>query len=206
MAVAHIRRFRRVGFGEDQMPNDAESGRFSFDHKAVNAVPAVEADHQRIVLKDAVHLTSAGLQPFVGDVTGKRASLTVMQTNQIWRIGQNKIDSIIGHASHELNAITQEKTGHERYSSGYRGRQETGQADRGILHRGEDMPRKQLEGRSSEKGEAWCILAPGSGYLRAERGGGGGGGGATSFTEDVEYTFGVTIIRRALGDEPRTIF
>ena len=106
------------------MADDTESGRFPFGHKAINAVPAVEADHQRIVFEDAVHLTAGGLQPFIGDVAGQRASLTVAKTYQIWWVGQNKIDGVVGNASHELDAVTQEKTGHKRYSSGYRGRQE----------------------------------------------------------------------------------
>ncbi len=109
MAVARMRRFRRVGFGESRMPTTLDPAAFHSTIKRSTPLPAVKADHQNSS-KDAVHLTSAGLQPFVGDVTGKRASLTVMQTNQmLWRIGQNKIDSIIGHASHELNAITRRK-------------------------------------------------------------------------------------------------
>jgi hypothetical protein len=41
--------------------------------KAIDAVPAVKADHQRIFFEDAVHLMAGGLQPFVRPVSGKRA-------------------------------------------------------------------------------------------------------------------------------------
>lgn len=75
VAVAHIGGLRCVGFGENQMTNNTEPGTFPSGHKTIDAVPAVETDHQCVFFEDAVHLIAGGLQPFVGFATGNTASV-----------------------------------------------------------------------------------------------------------------------------------
>lgn len=112
MAITDIGRFGRVSFGEYQMPDHAESGTFPRGHEAIDAVPAVKTDHQRVFFEDAIHLIAGGLQPFVGLVTGNTAAGTVTEADQIWRVCQNEIDSIIRQRGHNTHAVTQNKTGH----------------------------------------------------------------------------------------------
>ncbi len=70
VAIAHICGLRCVVFGEDQVTNNAESRIFPGGHKAIDAVPAVEADHQRIFFEYAEHFITGRLQPFIGFIAG----------------------------------------------------------------------------------------------------------------------------------------
>lgn len=88
------------------MTNNAEPGLFPRSHKAIDAVPAVEAHHQRVFFQHAIHLMAGGLQPFIGFIAGDGTPLTVTKTDEIWRVGQNEIDSIIRKAGHDMDAIT----------------------------------------------------------------------------------------------------
>jgi hypothetical protein len=94
------------------MTNNAEPGLFPRSHKAIDAVPAVEAHHQRVFFQHAIHLMAGGLQPFIGFIAGDGTPLTVTKTDEIWRVGQNEIDSIIRKAGHDMDAITLDKSGH----------------------------------------------------------------------------------------------
>lgn len=112
MAVADIGRFRRVGFSENQMPDHAEPGTFPRGHEAIDAVPAVEAHHQRVFFEDAIHLIAGRLEPFVGFVTGNTAAGTVTKPDQIRGIGEDEINGAIRKGGHNIDAVTQDKTGH----------------------------------------------------------------------------------------------
>ncbi len=63
-------------------------------------------------LCDAYHFMAGGLQPLVGFVAGDGASRTVAESNQVWGIGQNKVDGLIRKAGHNLDTVTLDKTGH----------------------------------------------------------------------------------------------
>lgn len=49
---------------------------------------------------------AGGLQPFIGFIAGDGTPLTVTKTDEIWRVGENEIDSIIRKAGHDMDAIT----------------------------------------------------------------------------------------------------
>lgn len=88
VAVRDIRRFGCVVFGEHEVPCHAESGAFPGRHKAVNTVPAVEADHQRVFFEYAVHFITGRLQPFIGFIASDGAPETVTETDEVRRVGE----------------------------------------------------------------------------------------------------------------------
>ena len=112
MAVADIGGFGRVSFGEHQMPDHAEPGTFPRGHKTIDAVPAIKTDHQRVLFEYAVHLIAGRLKPVVSFVAGEGAAGTVTEADQVRGIGQNEIDGAIGKAAHNIDTVTQDKTGH----------------------------------------------------------------------------------------------
>lgn len=94
------------------MPDHAESGTFPRGNETIDAVLAVETDHQCIFFQDAVHLITSALQLFVGFVTGNTAPGTVTKPDQIRGIGEDEINSAIRKGGHNIDAVTQDKTGH----------------------------------------------------------------------------------------------
>ncbi|SQQ13910.1 Uncharacterised protein [Escherichia coli] len=112
MAIAHICGLRCVGFGKYQVANHAESRIFPGGHKAIDAVPAIEAHHQRIFFQHAVHFITGRFQPFIGFIAGDGTPLTVTETDEIWRVGEDEIDSIARKRGHNTHAVPLDKTGH----------------------------------------------------------------------------------------------
>ncbi len=95
MAIAHICCLQCVVFGEDQVPDHTESRIFPSGHKAIDAVPAIEAHHQRVFFEYVVHFITGRLQPFIGFIAGDGTPLTVTKTDEIWWGGEDEIDSIV---------------------------------------------------------------------------------------------------------------
>ncbi|OSL46133.1 hypothetical protein EASG_05743, partial [Escherichia coli H383] len=95
-------------------------------------------------------LITGRLQPVIVNVTGNGAPGTVTETDEIRRVGEDEIDSIVRKRGHNSHAVTQDKTGHKSllllqrapggHPCGARSprpvgcspRPVTGQADRGI--------------------------------------------------------------------------
>ncbi|GHN89362.1 hypothetical protein MY005_49950 [Escherichia coli] len=101
---------------------------------------------------------------------------TVTETDEIWRVGEDEINGVIRNTGHNIDAVTEDKTGHNDTPSLTEG---TGRAPLWcpfpaacglftasgngsgrpwntaavVFSDGEAMPRKRLEGRSSEKGD-----------------------------------------------------
>lgn len=66
-----------------------------------------------VFFQDAVHLITCGLEPFIGFIAGDGTPLTVTKTYLIWRVGKDEIDSVIRKAGHDMDAVTQNQTGHD---------------------------------------------------------------------------------------------
>ncbi|WP_228714841.1 hypothetical protein [Klebsiella pneumoniae] len=67
------------------------------------------------------------MQPFISFIAGDGTPLTVTKTDEIWRVGENEIDSIIRKAGHDMDAITLDKSGHS--SSPFSKRRQLRRAD-----------------------------------------------------------------------------
>ncbi|SJB59607.1 Uncharacterised protein [Shigella sonnei] len=117
MAIAHICGLRCVVFGEDQVTNNAESRIFPGGHKAIDAVPAVEAHHQRVFFEYAVHFITGRLQPFIGFIASDGAPETVTKTDEVRRVSQYEINGVIRNTGHNIDAVTEDKTGHNNAPS-----------------------------------------------------------------------------------------
>ncbi|MLK24441.1 hypothetical protein DP207_19070, partial [Shigella sonnei] len=90
------------------------------------------------------------LQPFVGFIASNGAPGTVTETDEIRRVGEDEINGVIRDTGHNIDAVTEDKTGHTKllllqrapggHPCGARSplpvgcspRPVTGQADRGI--------------------------------------------------------------------------
>nr|QIQ17086.1 hypothetical protein pIP72_140 [Escherichia coli] len=90
------------------------------------------------------------MQPFVGFIAGNGTPLTVTKTDEVRRVGEDEINGVIRDTGHNIDAVTEDKTGHTKllllqrapggHPCGARSplpvgcspRPVTGQADRGI--------------------------------------------------------------------------
>ncbi len=112
MLITDKRRFRSVGFGEDEVPDDAEARGFPRLHKDVHAVPAVEAYRQAVVFEHAEHLLAGRQHPLVVYVARDRTTGAVFKADKVWGVGQNEVDAVIRKADHDLYAIATHESGH----------------------------------------------------------------------------------------------
>ncbi len=101
-----------IVFGEHKLAHGIESCRLPRGHKAVHTVPAVEAHHQCVFFKDAVHLQRGRLQPFVRHIPGNLSALTVLKTDEVRRIGHNKVHGTVGESAHHINTVPENESGH----------------------------------------------------------------------------------------------
>lgn len=61
----------------------------------VDMVPAVEADHQRVLFEHAIHLIAGRLQPLVSFVARKGSSGTAAKADQIGWVCKDQIDGLV---------------------------------------------------------------------------------------------------------------
>src|ERR1035437_9516438 len=105
MLAAHVADGGRIWFREGKMTHRAESCRPERLHKAVGVRPPVESQAETVGGKHAVHLSECGFQPGVIVVVAYLATVAWFVGNKVRRIGENKIEALVGQCRKGCYAI-----------------------------------------------------------------------------------------------------
>ncbi|MCY1546358.1 hypothetical protein D9M68_823510 [compost metagenome] len=104
--------FGLVLLGEYHVTDDTKARLAPGGEEAIDTVPAVERNAERIVAKHAEHLRKRRRHPFVGAIVGNAPAGAVHVVNEVRRIGQHQVDATIWQGGKNGQAIAQDNTTH----------------------------------------------------------------------------------------------
>lgn len=81
-----------VSLAEHHVADKPEAGGAPGRNEPIGLVPAVEAEAERTVLEDPVHLGRGGHEPAAVVVVGNRATCTVAVAHQVGRVREDEVD------------------------------------------------------------------------------------------------------------------
>ncbi len=88
------------------------TGRNGRRYKRDAYVPAVETHRQTVVFQHPEHLPARWQHPLIVNVVGNRTAGSVLKADEVWRVGQDEINTRIRKAGHDLYAVSTHETGH----------------------------------------------------------------------------------------------